>query len=485
VLGEAPQAGNRGPGEHFTKRRIEEVNLKISRNIYCVLVLAALACNAHAGPVGPLTTFTAGTSAKASEVNANFSAVSAAVNDNAARIVTLETSVSGGNITLGSSTTTTGNILKGTSLFLHNFGSDNTFLGVNAGNTSLAGTENTAVGTSALQINTAGADNTATGAFALQNNTTGAINTATGAFALNNNTSGMRNTANGSAALLNNSTGQDNTALGANALSTNSLSNANTAVGSSALTNSSGANNTGVGAVALQANSFGNNNTAVGTGALGNNTTGGSNIAIGLLSGSNLTTGSGNIDIGNVGVAAESNIIRIGASQSATFIAGISGVGVSGAGVLVSASGQLGIAVSSRRFKDHIADMGEASGVLAKLRPVTFYYKNDKDPGGRTLQYGLVAEEVQKVAPGLVARSADGKVETVYYQFLAPMLLNEFQKQRRVIAAQAAELKGQRDQIARLERQSQEVAEIRQQLARLTESLANGQPSGPIASTAR
>jgi hypothetical protein len=67
------------------------------------------------------------------------------------------------------------------------------------------------------------------------------------------------------------------------------------------------------------------------------------------------------------------------------------------------------------------------------LRPVTFHYKSDQNPAGRTLQYGLIAEEVAEVYPGLVAHSADGRIETVMYQFLPPMLLNEVQKQQRTI----------------------------------------------------
>ncbi len=134
--------------------------------------------------------------------------------------------------------------------------------------------------------------------------------------------------------------------------------------------------------------------------------------------------------------------------------------------VVVDSAGQLGTVSSSRRVKDDIADMGEASSTLMKLRPVTFHYKSDKNPKGRTLQYGLVAEEVAKVAPGLVAHSADGKVETVYYQFLAPMLLNEYQKQQRTIQAQAAELA---KQTAKLEKQAMEIAELRQQAARIAE----------------
>src|SRR6266852_4371997 len=161
----------------------------------------------HAGPVGPLTTFTAGTPARASEVNGNFSAVSTAVNANDGRITTLETTVTGGNVSptgnivLVPSTATAGNILKGTASFIHNFGTNNTFIGVNAGNFTMSGVGNTASGFNALQNNTTGVNNTASGVSALQSNTTGNSNTACGAGALLNNTTGSNNTDSGSAAL--------------------------------------------------------------------------------------------------------------------------------------------------------------------------------------------------------------------------------------------------------------------------------------------
>lgn len=108
--------------------------------------------------------------------------------------------------------------------------------------------------------------------------------------------------------------------------------------------------------------------------------------------------------------------------------------------MVVDTNGQLGTTVSSRRFKDNIADMNTASSALMNLRPVTFHYKTDQNVAGRTLQYGLIAEEVNEVYPGLVAHSADGQIETVMYQHLPPMLLNEFQKQQRRINALEQEL---------------------------------------------
>src|SRR5208337_5448556 len=113
-----------------------------------------------------------------------------------------------------------------------------------------------------------------------------------------------------------------------------------------------------------------------------------------------------------------------------TFIAGISGVGVpvGSAPVEVSGAGQLGIVMSSARYKHDIRDMGGKSSDLLKLRPVSFRYNNDP---ANTLQYGLVAEEVAKVYPELVVYGADGKVLTVRYSMLSAMLLNELQRQDR------------------------------------------------------
>src|SRR5439155_7112181 len=156
----------------------------------------------------------------------------------------------------------------------------------------------------------------------------------------------------------------------------------------------------------------------------------------------------GNIYLGNEGVAAEQDTIRIGSggvigNHSRFFVAGVHGVstGVANAiAVVIDGNGQLGTASSSRRFKNDIADMNDASAALMKLRPVTFHYRADRNPAGRTLQYGLVAEEVAEVYPGLVAHSIDGQIETVLYQFLPPMLLNEYQKQQRTIEAQTAEI---------------------------------------------
>jgi hypothetical protein len=159
---------------------------------------------------------------------------------------------------------------------------------------------------------------------------------------------------------------------------------------------------------------------------------------LGFQAGFNLTTGSSNIDIGNTGVAGEANTIRIGTggNQSNTYIAGISGVTVAGGvGVIVDTSGHLGTVVSSERFKDEVKPMDKASEAILALQPVTFRYKHELDPDGIP-QFGLVAEQVEKVNPDLVARDDQGKAYTVRYEAVNAMLLNEFLKEHRKVEVQ-------------------------------------------------
>ncbi len=113
--------------------------------------------------------------------------------------------------------------------------------------------------------------------------------------------------------------------------------------------------------------------------------------------------------------------------------------------------GQFGIASSSRRYKEDIQDMGEATANLMRLRPVTFRYKKPFEDGSKPIQYGLIAEEVAEVYPDLVARSADGQIETVKYQVLDSMLLNELQKLHARNTEQQKQLSGQTDEIRALQ----------------------------------
>jgi trimeric autotransporter adhesin len=296
--------------------------------------------------------------------------------------------------------------------------------------------DNTAEGTDALFSLTTGSDNTAIGFDALFGNTTGDSNTATGSIALSSNTTGIRNTADGFAALNSNTTGERNTATGRAALAFNTIGNYNTADGHDALfNNTAGVRNEATGSFALFFNTAGNDNAAVGFFALYNNTTGNNNIGLGNFAGNNLTTGNNNIDIGNQGVAGETGTIRIGVvgTQTATFVAGIMGKTVPmSTPVFVNANGQLGTTPSSERFKDAIKPMDKASEAILALKPVTFHYKKELDPD-RTPQFGLVAEEVEKVNPNLVVRDEKGQIYTVRYDAVNAMLLNEFLKEHQKV----------------------------------------------------
>ena len=355
--------------------------------------------------------------------------------------------------TLPNNTSGNGNTaVGGGALAANSIGSYNTAIGSGALEFSSTASNNTATGDSALTFNTTGTRNVATGGSALYTNTTGIDNTATGFNALYTNNANY-NTADGYKALEKNTTGSSNTATGLNALNKNTIGSANAANGASALysnttgvdntangfdalySNVNGYNNTADGYAALFKNSSGITNTAIGSNALYSNTTGGSNIAVGFQAGFNLTTGGNNIDIGNVGVAAEANTIRIGTagSQINTYVAGISGVTVaSGVGVIVDSSGHLGTIVSSARFKEAIKPMDKASEAVFALQPVTFRYKHDLDRDGIP-QFGLVAEEVEKVNRDLVARDEQGKPYTVRYEAVNAMLLNEFLKEHQTV----------------------------------------------------
>ena len=104
--------------------------------------------------------------------------------------------------------------------------------------------------------------------------------------------------------------------------------------------------------------------------------------------------------------------------------------------MIVNSSGQLGTVLSSARFKDAIKPMDKASEAILSLQPVTFRYKHELDPDGIP-QFGLVAEQVEKVNPDLVVRDADGKVNTVRYEAVNAMLLNEFLKEHRKVRTEA------------------------------------------------
>ncbi len=339
-----------------------------------------------------------------------------------------------------------------------NTGDSNTAVGTVALLLNTIGTENTAIGTDAMVYNDAGFSNTATGTFALFSNTEGSYNTAAGDQALFSNTSGTVNTAIGSGALFSNTTGYDNTAVGGDfVLFSNTTGGYNTAVGVFALaSNTTGGNNTANGAAALQNNITGFYNTANGDFALISNTTGISNTANGYAAlNLNMTssyntadgfealynsTGSGNIGLGAFAggnVTTANNVICIGTDgnneDNSCYIGNIFGAtSANGVAVLVNSNGRLGTMTSSARFKDQIEPMNDASEALFALKPVAFRYKKEIDPD-RTPQFGLVAEDVEKVNRDLVVRDKEGKPYSVRYDQVNAMLLNEFLKEHRKV----------------------------------------------------
>ena len=344
--------------------------------------------------------------------------------------------------------------------FTDQLGSWNTAAGEGALFHDTTGDNNTAFGAYALNSSTTAYSNTAVGAYALTNNTTGEVNTAVGDYALTDNNTGGANAAFGSGALYSNTSGNSNTATGAQTLTLNTTGNNNTALGSVALAqNTTGSNNYASGTNSLYSNTIGNLNTASGENSLYSNvygssnsafghsalkdSTGTNNLGLGANGGYNVTSGSNNVEIANQGLAGDNGVIRIGApsTQVATFIAGIENSKVTGAAVYVTSSGQLGVLASSERYKTAVSPMGRTTENLQQLRPVSFHLKSD--PNGE-VQYGLIAEEVAKVYPELVIRDAAGAVQGVRYDELAPMLLNEVQKQ-------AAEMRDLKSQLANME----------------------------------
>ena len=226
---------------------------------------------------------------------------------------------------------------------------------------------------------------------------------------------------------LRNISGQENTAIGFVALANHPTGNFNTAVGSSALLNTTAAQNTAIGAHALQTNDTGNSNTAVGNGALVSST-GSGNIALGQNAGGSVTTASNVTCIGTSGANVDNSCYIGRIYFNAQPI-----VGTDPDSVTITSAGKLGRGnVSSRRYKHDIQPMKTASEALYALKPATFRYNREYD-ATQTLAFGLIAEEVAEVYPDLVGRNPEGQPESVRYEQINAMLLNEFLKEHRKI----------------------------------------------------
>jgi hypothetical protein len=339
----------------------------------------------------------------------------------------------------------------------------NTGTGFEALNHDTVGNNNTATGVRALFSDTSGSNNTATGVYALYGNTIGWYNNAVGAYSLTNNTEGNYNTANGYAALYYNTEGDFNMAAGFAALYRNSTGNGNTANGQQALySNTSGSGNTANGFHALYSNTVGGSNTASGPFALAGNISGDNNTALGLAAGSNVTTADNVVCIG-AGADGENFSNRAYIPNVGVF-AQSPAAGIEFVTVRLS-DGKLGHDASSRRYKEDIKPMGDASELIYKLKPVTYRFKEqdvdpNKSPEPQDLDYGLVAEEVAEIDPKLAVRNGKGEIESLRYKAIYNMMLNEFLKEHRTveelkkeIAALTATVKEQAAQIQKVSAQ--------------------------------
>jgi hypothetical protein len=353
----------------------------------------------------------------------------------------------------------------------------NTAIGAGALFSNTTGEANTAHGVFALFNNTDGSNNTASGPEALFANRTGQGNTATGAQALffndgdPTNEEGSYNSAFGDAALFGNTTGEANSAFGSNALVSNDTGSFNIAVGDEALLNNiDGSSNTGVGISALANNTSGFENTAIGHQALINCNTGSGNTGVGIAAGINVTTASNIICIGNIGGENIDNSCFIGNIYSNVQPV----IGVDPDYVTIDSAGRLGrsnLNGSSRRFKHHIQPMDKTSEVIFGLKPVSFRYNKEYDAAERP-SFGLIAEEVAEVAPDLVGRNKQGEPDSVRYEQINAMLLNEFLREHRKV--QELE-KGMATVIAQLKEQAAQIQKVSAEINPATKVVLNNQ----------
>ena len=285
---------------------------------------------------------------------------------------------------------------------------------------------------------------TAEGQNALFNLASGGFNTAVGWLSLRTNGTGSFNTGIGAGTLLANN-GEGNTATGTAALLSNTIGGFNTANGNAALfSNIDGDRNVADGTSALYNNMTGDGNTAIGFSALFNNTTGLGNIAVGISAGFNVFSADNVIAIGALGA----NV------TNSCYIGNIAGQPVdpaTAAAVYVDGTNKLGTTSSSRRFKQNIKSMDQASEAIRALKPVTFNYKSDAK---NTLCFGLIAEDVAAVNPALVVHDKNGKPYSVRYEQINAMLLNEFIKEH-----------------GRNEQQETTITELKREIATLTATI--------------
>ncbi|MGB9475232.1 MAG: tail fiber domain-containing protein [Candidatus Udaeobacter sp.] len=339
---------------------------------------------------------------------------------------------------------------------------------------------NTADGQLALASITTGIYNSAFGFYAALSLSDASFDTAVGAGALLLDTSGT-NTAVGAGALLSNSTGSDNNVCGTFGLFSNTTGTFNNAHGREALfLNVDGSENNAFGDLAMENNTSGASNTAIGDDALRNNVDGSFNVAVGDEAG----TGLG---------ASVNNCIAIGAPgagpfavlDNTCFIGSIFGEPVSDPGtqtaVFVDQFNVVGIFNSSQRYKHDIQPMDKASETIYSLKPVTFKFNSDWKG---TTQYGLIAEEVEKVDPKLVTHGKDGETVSVHYEQINSMLLNEFLKEHKKVEVQQATIAELKSTVAQQQKEMEfltaQLKEQGAQIQKVSAQLEVGKPAAKV-----
>ena len=372
----------------------------------------------------------------------------------------------------------------------------NTGTGFEALNQDTAGQQNTATGLRALTNNISGGYNTGTGVYALFDNTFGFFNTATGGYSLAHNTEGDSNTANGYSALYFNTTGAVNTATGHAALYRNNIGVGNVANGFQALlNNTTGTFNTANGWNALADNIAGIWNVADGAFALGDATSGSYNVAVGVEAGQNVTSGDNNVFLGRTSgdnTTTASNVVCIGSGADgenfsnrayipniAVFVQPFVDDVVEFVTVRLS-DGKLGRLASSRRYKEDIKPLGDASELIYKLKPVSFRYKKTPEQQSGSRDYGLIAEDVAEVDSKLAIRNSQGEIESIRYTAIYNMMLNEFLKEHQKVEAQQATIAELKSTVTQQQKGMEVLtAQLKEQAAQIQKVSAQLETSKP------
>ena len=169
--------------------------------------------------------------------------------------------------------------------------------------------------------------------------------------------------------------------------------------------------------------------------------------------------------------------------NSHTYISNINITELSGGGAdtvtIDLSTGLLGHLTSSRRYKEDIKPMDKASETLYRLKPVTYRYKKKIDRT-QSLAFGLIAEEVAEVNPGLVADNAQGQPESVHYEMVNAMLLNEFLKEHKKVEEQQATVAELKSMVAQQQKGMEVLtAQLKEQAARIQKVSSQIEPSKP------